>query len=273
MERPVSSVLVEAADIVIPDTSHILGGGGFGTVYHGTLRGEAVAVKVIRLGREHEVAQRDFLNEVKVWDRIRQRNVLPLLAYCEEPLMLVSDLVDGGDLRQALVRENWDLSLGWKYLLDVAKGMSYLHSLDIIHSDLKPGNILVDEGIAKIVDFGLSKLRDPFRSSEDDTTWGGTPGYMGPEFADPTSIGKPADVFSFAMILYEVAAQGQRPFGSALSARQVVSSLSWAIRAGTRPVRPYASEGITDATWDLITKCWAQEPSMRPTFATAKEQL
>lgn len=215
--RPLKSkLLVSPSDIVI-HRDQKLGEGGFGIVYVGTLRGTVrVAVKTFR-GEMDDRTRAAFVKEVQTWEGLVQRNIHPLMGFCIEPPMMITDLVEEGNLRQYLSARNWDQDLGRRFLLDCARGMNYLHSMDILHGDLKSLNVLIDDNRALITDFGLAKMRSNATVNMATTTSElvGTPGFVAPEIMMGKPLDKPADVFGFAMVCYEVVSRGKRPFEDA----------------------------------------------------------
>ncbi len=128
--------------------------------------------------------------------------------------MMVTDLVEQGNLRNFLSVRNWDQSLGRKFLGDVAAGMAYLHSSGILHGDLKSLNVLIDESRAMITDFGLSQVRVDISKSAGMPGSGmqGTTSFVAPESLIGTRLAPPADVYAFAMTAYEVVSRGKYPF-------------------------------------------------------------
>ncbi|KAI9032033.1 kinase-like domain-containing protein [Hyaloraphidium curvatum] len=241
----------------------VLGQGTFGTVYKGVLRGATpVAVKTIR-GSVTPRTVKMFLDEIRVWDGLTQRNILPLLAFCEDPPLMISELVDGS-MRDVLDKRRWDQVLGLKYLRGVAAGMAYLHSYRVLHGDLKCANIMIDHDIPKIADFGLAKVRTHLSlgtTSGDGDAGGsasGTPPFMAPELWRGGKLRPPVDVYAFAMVCYEVVDEGGYPFQGlgALLIRE-------AVKQGDRPERP---DAVDDRMWTLMQRMWAQNQAERPTF-------
>lgn len=177
----ISKLQVTPLDIEI-DYLKPLGEGSFGTVYHGRLRGTVkVAVKTLK-GVDKKAADL-FAREVRTWEGLVQRNVMPLMAFCLDPPMMVCEVADGGNMRQYLDARSWDQMIGRRFMLEVAAGMTYLHSLNILHGDLKALNVLVDGGRAMITDFGLSQVRHDMTSigtSMTNAGLAGTPGFMAP---------------------------------------------------------------------------------------------
>ncbi|XP_057970189.1 G-type lectin S-receptor-like serine/threonine-protein kinase SD2-5 [Malania oleifera] len=187
-----------------------LGKGGFGSVYEGTLNdGSKVAVKLLN-GSLH--VKKSFLAEVKTIGRIHHFNLARLVGYCVESSCwaLVYEYMCNGSLENWIFQRNNNFSLDWKtrreIILDIAKGMAYLHEgcqQKIIHLDIKPQNILLDKNFnAKVSDFGLSKLieRD---QSQVVTTMRGTPGYLAPEWLSSV-ITEKVDVYSFGVVMLEI---------------------------------------------------------------------
>lgn len=208
-------LLITESEVTI-DRSRKLGEGGFGTVHLGLLRG-SLPVAVKTLHSLDPAARVAFAREVQTWQGLVQRNVLPLMAVCLDPPMMVTDFMEQGNLRQFLTCHTWDQTLGKRLLADVARGMVYLHSLNILHGDLKSLNILVDDRRAVITDFGLSKLV-PHSASASARSAGpiaGTPGFVAPEVLAGGEGTAKSDVYSFGMVGYEVVSRGGVPFEGA----------------------------------------------------------
>ncbi|XVF11707.1 hypothetical protein REPUB_Repub08aG0050900 [Reevesia pubescens] len=190
--------------------SNKLGEGGFGSVFLGTLPfGSEVAVK--HLDGVGPV-NKSFIAEVQTVGSIHHFSLVSLVGFCAEKFsrLLVYEYMPNGSLDQWIFRKNQELALGWqirkKIILDIAKGLAYLHeecNQKIVHLDIKPQNILLDENFnAKVSDFGLSKLigRD---QSQVITTMRGTPGYMAPEWLSSV-ITEKVDVYSFGIVVLEI---------------------------------------------------------------------
>ncbi|MBA0748789.1 hypothetical protein Gogos_002778 [Gossypium gossypioides] len=190
--------------------SNKLGEGGFGSVFHGTLpSGSQVAVKhLVGFGP----VNKSFIAEVQTIGSIHHFNLVSLVGFCAEKFnnLLVYEYLVNGSLDRWIFNQNQKLALGWqirkKIILDIAKGLAYLHGdchQKIIHFDIKPENILLDENFnAKISDFGLSKLIGKDQSQVL-TTMRGTPGYMAPEWLTST-ITEKVDVYSFGIVVLEI---------------------------------------------------------------------
>ncbi|KAB2011984.1 hypothetical protein ES319_D09G057600v1 [Gossypium barbadense] len=143
-----------------------LGQGGFGSVFKGKLRsGHLVAIKLLELSKSQG---QDFINEVATIGRIHHVNVVRLVGFCVEgsKQALVYDFMPNSSLDKVIFSKEKDISLSWEKLseiaIGVAQGIEYLHQgcdMQILHFDIKPHNILLDENFTpKVSDFGLAKL-------------------------------------------------------------------------------------------------------------------
>ncbi|GKV23373.1 hypothetical protein SLEP1_g33108 [Rubroshorea leprosula] len=183
--------------------------GGFGCVFQGTLPGGAqIAVKCLD---GFGPVRKSFIAEVETIGSIHHFNLVRLFGFCAEKsnMLLAYEYMCNGSLDQWIFHTDKALVLGWqcrrKIILDIAKGLAYLHEgcrQKIIHLDIKPQNILLDENFnAKVSDFGLSKLVGR-EQSQVVTTMRGTPGYMAPEWLNSV-ITEKVDVYSFGIVVLE----------------------------------------------------------------------
>lgn len=190
--------------------SEKLGGGGFGSVFKGTLADSTVvAVKKLESVSQGE---KQFRTEVSTIGTIQHVNLVRLRGFCSEGTkkLLVYDYMLNGSLDSHLFHGDKSNVLEWKtryqIALGIARGLVYLHEKCrdcIIHCDIKPENILLDaEFCPKVADFGLAKLigRDFSRVL---TTMRGTRGYLAPEWIAGVAITSKADVYSYGMMLFE----------------------------------------------------------------------
>ncbi|CAE8741107.1 unnamed protein product [Polarella glacialis] len=206
---------IKPSDIT-PDPTSILGSGGFGIVVKGMLNhATEVAIKIPKT-RFQKREESQLANEMRLFRHIRHSNIvlfhgatLMIINGGSPCLSLVLEWVNGGNfgdymqqLRSNAVFEADGRAFAYKILLDVARGMTYLHKLTpiILHLDLKPANILVEKSVppkGKITDFGLSR----FARSSLPQHKVGTEKYMAPEVAQGKSYGPAADVFSFGRVI------------------------------------------------------------------------
>ena len=195
---------------------HKLGQGGYGSVYKGELRSKRlVAVKLLSKLKSNG---QEFINEVDTIGRIHHANVVQLIGFCAERTKraLIYEFMPHGSLdKYILSQDHENSSISYEQIynisLGVARGIEYLHrgcDMQILHFDIKPHNILLDENFAaKISDFGLAKLCSTDASAVSLTTVRGTAGYMAPEliYKNIGGISHKADVYSFGMLLMEMA--------------------------------------------------------------------
>ncbi|GLC66063.1 hypothetical protein PLESTF_000377600 [Pleodorina starrii] len=214
----------------------------------------------------------------------------------QQTVALIMELCEGGNLggrihnphmRRLEYLEMLQLSR------DVAEGLALLHRFRVLHRDLKPGNVLLDsKGRAKIADFGISRLRDPYRSCVNVTAPAGTFNYMAPELFNGTRVDERADIYSLGeyvpgCIMYEAltrkapfqhlwpgplveageGGEGGKDDGGGGSPIAIIVAV--AIH-GKRPTLPvWVPTGIAD----LITACWAEDSKARPTAAQVCARL
>ncbi|XP_057475014.1 G-type lectin S-receptor-like serine/threonine-protein kinase SD2-5 [Actinidia eriantha] len=199
----------EELRVATKDFKERIGGGGFGSVFKGVLPdGTEVAVKrLYKMGH----AVREFLAEVETIGSIHHFNLVRLIGFsAEKSCLLVFEYMSNGSLDNWIFYRDQKPCIDWqnrkKIILDIAKGLAYLHEecrQRIIHLDIKPQNILLDENFnAKISDFGLSKLVDR-NDSQVLITLRGTPGYIAPECGQ-SKITVKVDVYSFGIVLLEI---------------------------------------------------------------------
>lgn len=196
----------------------LLGFGGFGRVYRGTLPNSKSLVAVKRISHESKQGLREFLSEISSIGHLRHRNLVQLLGWCRRrgDLLLVYDFMPNGSLDKYIYEEPKKI-LTWeerfKIIKGVASGLLYLHEeweQTVIHRDIKAGNVLLDSELnGRVGDFGLAKLYE-HGSNPSTMRVVGTLGYLAPEL---TRTGKPttnSDVFAFGALLLEVVC-GRRP--------------------------------------------------------------
>ncbi|XP_068344211.1 LEAF RUST 10 DISEASE-RESISTANCEUS RECEPTOR-LIKE PROTEIN KINASE-like 2.1 [Pyrus communis] len=194
-----------------------LGEGGYGSVFKARLRsGRFGAIKMLDKPKGNG---QDFISEVNTIGRIHHVNVVQLVGYCVEGSKhaLVYDFMLNGSLDKYIYCKEGSIPLSCKTTyeisLGVARGIKYLHEgcdMQILHFDIKPHNILLDENfIPKISDFGLAKLYPVNNSIVYLTAARGTMGYMAPElfYKNIGGVSFKADVYSFGMLLMEMASR------------------------------------------------------------------
>jgi serine/threonine protein kinase len=150
-----------------------IGTGGSATVYKGQWLWSQndppfdVAVKIFRstsdLTSEDTInARRRLIRETNAWLRLNHENIQPYFGHCSDlapSIALISPFCGNGTVMRYMKKKSADKHLRLKFITDVAKGLAYLHTLNVVHGDLKPSNILIDDnGNARLTDFGRAKV-------------------------------------------------------------------------------------------------------------------
>ncbi|XP_057423871.1 G-type lectin S-receptor-like serine/threonine-protein kinase At5g24080 [Lotus japonicus] len=194
--------------------SQLLGTGGFGTVYKGSL-GDGTLVAVKKLDRVLPHGEKEFITEVNTIGSMHHMNLVRLCGYCSEgsQRLLVYEFMKNGSLDKWIFPsyQGRDRLLDWTTRFEIAiataQGIAYFHEQcrdRIIHCDIKPENILLDENFCpKVSDFGLAKLMRR-EHSHVVTMIRGTRGYLAPEWVSNRPITVKADVYSYGMLLLEI---------------------------------------------------------------------
>ncbi|KAE9618632.1 putative protein kinase RLK-Pelle-DLSV family [Lupinus albus] len=203
---------IEAATNKFSD-ENLIGQGGFGEVYKGTLHdGREVAVK--RLSKSSGQGAAEFKNEVLLIAKLQHRNLVALLGFClqEDEKILVYEFVPNKSLDYFLFDPQKQRLLSWceryKIIGGIAQAIQYLHEysrLKIIHRDIKPSNVLLDDKMnPKISDFGMARMVAIDQEQGRTNRIVGTYGYMSPEYAMLGKFSEKSDIFSFGVLVLEI---------------------------------------------------------------------
>ena len=245
-----------------------IGKGSSCEVWSGVYKNIKVAIKKHKSCESH--AFTEFYREINVLISLKHENLILYHGACtEHPLSIVTEFCEGGDLfnllhRRANVQLSWTQRLA--VLRQIAEGMKYLHANSFIHRDLKSLNILLkkevngekDEILIKISDFGLSKVL-----SDDEYMTGqlGTCHWMAPEVLKSTHYTLKADVYSFAVLLFEVITRCTPYKG--LGQEEIRAQVC---NFGLRPNLALVPEDCPKSLKSLMVLCWSENSEDRPSF-------
>uniref|UniRef100_A0ACD5UIT3 Uncharacterized protein n=1 Tax=Avena sativa TaxID=4498 RepID=A0ACD5UIT3_AVESA len=252
-----------------------IGSGGFAVVYKGILGDRAVAVKRLSQAYMHE---KQFHREVECLMRVKHKNIVRFLGYCADTqgnMGIYEGKLVMADVQQRLLCFEY-LPTGSldKYILDahrewgtcygiikgICEGIQYLHENNIIHLDLKPANILLDNKmIPKITDFGMSRCFDENQSRHITQNIAGTMGYLAPELLVGGIIARSADLYSFGVIII-VILTGQKGYEAIENVLE-----SWSDRLEKSQRRTFCKQ--IEVCYEIAFECIEFNPKKRPAGA------
>jgi len=242
--------------------------GGYGVVHKGRWMSTVVAIKEIKREIIEQDKLEEFRNECSVMEIIRHPNIVMFLGACTKPphLCIILEYCGRGSLWSCL--HDMGNKISWEFrrkvALDIAKGVLYLHnqSPPILHRDLKSLNILLDyAGNAKLADFGWTRIKAKVMTSKI-----GTYQWMAPEVIAGFKYTEKADVFSFGIILWELATRKPPYYG--------IDGTEVSKKVIKEDLRPKISEKeCPKAFLELMSACWDRSPESRPFFDEVIEKL
>ncbi|XP_031092624.1 serine/threonine-protein kinase STY13 [Ipomoea triloba] len=271
---------IDPAKLIIKS---VIARGTFGTVHRGIYDGQDVAVKLLDWGEEGhrtdaEIAslRAAFTQEVSVWHKLDHPNVTKFIGATmgssglnlqtengqigmpSNICCVVVEYLPGGALKSYLIK-NRRKKLAFKVVvqmaLDLARGLSYLHSQKIVHRDVKTENMLLDKTrTVKIADFGVARVEAS--NPNDMTGETGTLGYMAPEVLNGNPYNRKCDVYSFGICLWEIYCCDM-PYPD-LSFSEVTSAV---VRQNLRPEIPRC---CPSSLANVMKRCWDANPDRRP---------
>jgi len=249
-----------------------IGQGGFGAVFSARFRGEIIAAKYLLETASPELCA-ETEKEVNVMKMFDHPNIVFLIGACTTmpDVCIVTEFCSHGSLFTCMhqKRLNFDHPSLWRIMRECATGLHVLHCAEptpVIHRDIKSLNVLLDENwVVKICDFGLSKIMT--HQSMMMTKGLGTPHWMAPEVIGSSHYGKPSDVYSYGILVWELWHR-QIPYGN-MDATQICMG----VVQSKPPLRPPIAKTVPDLMARFMVWCWNQEPSQRPTFANIIAQL
>ena len=245
-----------------------IGSGSSCDVWLGEYKNQKVAIKKQKSSEKN--AYTEFYRELNVLVSLKHPNLIQYKGACiEQPLCIVIEYCEGGDLFKLLHRSP-GVSLSWSQKLvimqDITKGMQFLHKNSFMHRDLKSLNVLLrkvvsgegDQIIVKISDFGLSKV---LNDEEFMTGQLGTCHWMAPEVLNSVNYSFKADVYSFAILMFEVITR-VTPY-KGLKQEEIRTQV---VNFGLRPCLESVPSDCPKALKSLMILCWSERPEDRPSF-------
>ncbi|KAJ6524513.1 kinase-like domain-containing protein, partial [Mycena capillaripes] len=246
-------------------------GGGYGDIFRALHDNNPVALKRMRhflRGSDLRRIRLKFCREALVWRDLDHPHILPFLGIERDSfpsaLCMVSPWMEHGTVMNYLrVHGHANRTDKALQLFEIAQGLQYLHSRNIVHGDLRGANILINENCsASLADFGLSIFSDATSSMS--TNRGGSLYWMAPELLDPDRFGckfarTPAsDVYAFACVCLELYT-GRPPFSELPEPTAMLKVIN-----GERPEPPSGSPTMSAVLWQNVTAYWAGNPTGRP---------
>ncbi|KAK3005671.1 hypothetical protein RJ639_016535 [Escallonia herrerae] len=259
----------------------VLGAGGFGQVYKGVLPNNTeIAVKCVN--HDSKQGLREFMAEISSMGRLQHKNLVQMRGWCRKgnELLLVYDYMPNGSLNRWIFDKpkkvlDWDGRR--RVLADVAEGLNYLHhgwDQVVVHRDIKSSNVLLDQDMrGRLGDFGLAKL---YTHGEvpNTTRVVGTVGYLAPEVATLAAPTEASDVYSFGIVVLEVAC-GRRPIESWAEREEDTVLVDWVrgkyfagrlLEAGDKRIIAECEAEEMEAVLKLGLACCHPDPLHRPTM-------
>ncbi len=246
-----------------------------GVVYRGKdlQLSRTVAIKVLHSERGFDPqSQARFQQEALTASSLNHPNIVTIYDLVTDgpSPVIVMEYVEGEPLDRLIGSRRLDLKQALHIAVQVAGGLAKAHAAGVIHRDLKPANVLVTEdGLAKILDFGIAKLCEPSAPAPDAATLVaranptaggaviGTAAYMSPEQAEGKRVDARSDIFSFGSMLYEMAT-GQQAFRG----ESLISTLSSVLRDEPQPLRAVAGSLPADLE-KIVLRCHRKDPARR----------
>jgi len=250
-----------------------LGAGGMGVVYKArdTHLDRFVALKMLPPEKTTDLERkRRFVQEAKAASALNHPNILHIydIETAGDLDFIAMEYFEGQTLADLISRKGLPVRNTLRYAVQMADGLAAAHAAGIVHRDVKPGNIMVNEkGLVKILDFGLAKLTDPAEDDDGATqtigtrteegTIVGTVAYMSPEQAEAKKVDPRSDIFSFGSVLYEMVT-GQRAFQGSSK----LATLSVILHQEPKPLEEFVAQVPYDLP-RLVALCLRKDPARR----------
>jgi len=241
-----------------------VGGGNFGEVFKGMWRCQVeVAIKTLK----DEQGWEEFNKEVEVLKRLHHPNLVQVfgLVSVGEPLMLVMEFLEKGDLRDYVQEHGKDLTEDQMISIceNIANGMQTLEELKVVHRDLAARNVMLDKwGQAKVGDFGLARSGDEYenKAAKFPVKW------TAPEAVMKKKFDTKSDVWSYGITMWEIFSFGVSPYPGWDNGKTIQE-----LKRGYRMPMPnynFKKKETNNALYNIMLRCWNKDPMKRPTFMT-----
>lgn len=272
LENPTATTIdaweINRSDILI---NHQIGNGQWGVVNVAIWKKHNVRVAVKTLKEDMMDLEKEFLEEAELMKNMRHPNLVQLLGVCtrEAPIYIITEFMTKGNLLDYLRNCDHEQINGFVLMYmatQICSAMSYLESHNYIHRDLAARNCLVsDNHLVKVADFGLT------RRVEQDDIYTAHVGakfpikWTAPEGLAYNKFSSKSDVWSFGVLLWEIATYGMTPYPGV-----ELSEVFYTLNSGHRMGRP---TGCPEPIYQLMQQCWSWESIDRPAFWEVHEQL
>ncbi|KAG0236479.1 hypothetical protein BGW42_003385 [Actinomortierella wolfii] len=251
---------------------NLIGSGKYGSVYHGRWNLRKVAVKKFDFTKQDaQTVDQAVKQEIEILERLRDAHIIQFYGttYHENRLVLIMEFAEGGSLKGAI--DSGRLAAGtnaWEERMriarDIARGLHFIHTLRILHRDLKSANVLLTKHMdVKLADFGLAIIKTHSSSKSVAAAGGnesvkGAVRWMAPEiFAARPVYSTKSDIYALGMVMWEMAAGCTVPFKGHTNTHH----LSTLIKNGEREILP---NGTPSNYRGWVKRCWEPDPSKRP---------
>jgi len=268
--RRVEVKIIPYGELIVEEEEKSIGVGSFGEVKKAYWNGKRVAVKVLKGDSIRKRDAKKMEEEARAHCTVAHPNIVTCLGMSVPPnLCIVMEYVYP-DLYEAFDDVDDDvLAAGqrWLLALQIAAGMRALHEAGVQHRDLRSPNILLGpkgDRVCRITDFGLSKAKSVFSTLSKAETSPITPHWMAPELMETGEYSQQTDVFSYGIVLYEIATCGDTPLGHLGNDRKTVENVYSSGRLLEKVDK--LGRGLDGKYRELMKKCVVPQASKRPSF-------
>lgn len=241
----------------------LIGTGSFGEVYQGLNdEGSYFAVKKMRMGNAKETE--NLSAEIELMEGLCHPNIVQYLGFKvdqeEGVVYIFQEWVPGGSIANMLTKFGpFTIGMIKNYTRQILTGLKYLHAHNIVHRDIKGGNVLIDDhGIVKLADFGAS-IKMKFNETQETTTIKGTPYFMAPEVLSENKYGRRGDIWAVGCTVIQMLT-GHPPWKE----KNLQSIIQLHLLLSTHEGIPPIDKEIPDQLHDFLEKCFAKDPKKRP---------